>query len=47
MLKKEVKTYLSAVGNMNGCMVHVSITSPQAEPSFLGSEPQLQQVVNF
>lgn len=32
---------------MNGCMVHVSITSPQAEPSFLGSEPQLQQVVNF
>lgn len=39
--------YLSAVGNVGGCVVHVPVTGPEAQPGFLGSEPQLQQTVKF
>lgn len=39
--------YLSAVGNVDGCVVHVPITGPEAKPGFLGSKTQLQQIVNF
>lgn len=39
--------YLSAVGNVDGCVVHVPVTGPEAKPGFLGSKTQLQQIVNF
>ena len=39
--------YLSAVGDVDGRVVHVPVTRPQAKPSFLGTKSQLHQIVNF
>lgn len=39
--------YLSAAADVGGRVVHVPVTGPEAKPGFLGSKPQLQQIVNF